>query len=146
MEWNLTLNVITDAQYGFQPSRSTIDTIFTLQSLISQKLNAKQRLYCCFIDYQKAFDTVNREKLWYKLVKAGITGKLLRIILSLCTDVRACIKSTGQISEEFPVNTGLLQEEVMSPLLLHMFINDLETHFITDCPSVELKELNINLF
>ena len=62
MEWNLTENVITDAQYGFQLGRSTIDAIFALQSLISQKLNNKQRLYCCFIDYQKAFDTVNREK------------------------------------------------------------------------------------
>ena len=128
MEWNLTENVITDAQYGFQPNRSTIDAIFALQSLISQKLNNKQRLYCCFIDYQKAFDTVNREKLWYILVKAGITGKLLRIIRSLYTDVRACIKSTGQISEEFPVNTGLLQGEVLSPLLFNMYINDLESH------------------
>ena len=127
----------------FQPDCLTIDTIFALQSLISQKLKDKQRLYCCFIDYQKTVDTVNREKLWYKQVKAGITRKLLWIILSLYTDARACIKCTGQISEEFPVNTGLLQE-VLSPLLFNMYINDLKTHFITEnCPSVELKELNL---
>ena len=77
-------------------------------------------------------------------MKAGITGKLLRIIRSLYTDIRACIKSTGQISEEFPGYTGLLQGEVLSPLLFTMYINDLERQFITEnCPSVELKKLNL---
>ena len=81
------------------------------------------------------------------LLYSGISGKLLRIIRSLYTDVRACIKSTGQISEEFPVNTGLLQGEVLSPLLFTMYINDLERQFITEnCPSVELKELNLFIF
>jgi hypothetical protein len=73
MEWNKDKNSISDAQFGFQTGWSTSDATFALQSLITQKLNTKQCLYCCFIDYKKAFDTINRDKfscrtvVWLKI-------------------------------------------------------------------------------
>lgn len=92
----------------------TTDAIFALQSLITQKINNRQLLYCCLIDYKKDSGTINRENLLYKIVKMEITGKVLRIIISLCVHVRAYVKRAGYISEEFSVNTGLLQREVFS--------------------------------
>jgi hypothetical protein len=85
---------------------------FALQSLMTQKLNTKQHLYCCFIDYKKAIDTINRDKLWFKLKRMAITGKRLQIIRSLYIYARACVKSVGNTSRDFHVNTGLLQGEV----------------------------------
>lgn len=56
-------DIITDAQFGLQTAWSTNDAIFASHSLLLEKLYKNQILYCCFIDYKKAFDTVNREKL-----------------------------------------------------------------------------------
>jgi hypothetical protein len=53
-----------------------------------------KRLYCCFIDYIKAFDSVAHVKLWLKLSRIGITGKLLNVIKSMYSKLKACI-STG---------------------------------------------------
>ena len=48
---------------GFKSDFSTVDHIFVLKSLADLYLNKRKRLYCCYVDYQKAFDTVNRSKL-----------------------------------------------------------------------------------
>ena len=54
---------ISTEQAGFRKGYSTVDHIFTLTSMIIKKLNSK-RGYVAFVDYKKAFDTVNREALW----------------------------------------------------------------------------------
>jgi hypothetical protein len=75
--------VLTDAQFGFRPGYGTHDTIFALHSIISKSLRQGKRLYCCFIDYVKAFDSISHFKLWLKLAKCCVTGKLLNIIKSI---------------------------------------------------------------
>ena len=75
-KWAEENNVITDAQFGFKPSYSTIDAIFLLQSLIEKQLRIKGSLYCCFIDLQKCFDSVYRNGMWLKMIEHGINGKL----------------------------------------------------------------------
>lgn len=66
-------------QFEFLAGNTNTDAILGLQGLIFQNLNNRQRLHCCFIDYKKAFDTINREEL-VKYVKMGSTGKFLRVI------------------------------------------------------------------
>ena len=53
-------NKLSDCQFGFQKNKSTVDCIFFFHSLISKILSQGDKLYCCFIDYQKAFDLINR--------------------------------------------------------------------------------------
>jgi hypothetical protein len=69
-------DTITDAQFGFRQGLSTVDALFALQGVITKTLSNKNRLYCCFVDYTKAFDTIDRLNIWYKLSKIGICGKL----------------------------------------------------------------------
>ena len=89
LDWDKNYNIITDAQFGFRAGHSTIDAIFALQTLINKTLKKRGgRLYCCFIDYRKAFDLIDRSKLWCKLITQGIDGKLLRIIQSLYRNVK----------------------------------------------------------
>ena len=57
MKWSEDNSVLTDAQFGFRPGYGTHDAIFALHSIISKSLRQGKRLYCCFIDYVKAFDT-----------------------------------------------------------------------------------------
>ena len=55
---------------------STADNCFVLQSLISHCLNTNKKLYAAFVDFKKAFDYMVRDVLWYKLIKAGVSGKI----------------------------------------------------------------------
>ena len=139
-EWNSENDVITDAQFGFKPGFSTIDAIFVLQSLINRTLKKKKRLYCCFIDYRKAFDFVDRCKLWNKLIRVGVTGKLLCLIKSLYENVKSCIKHNGFLTEFFHPKSGLLQGEVMSPILYSLYVNDFEMHLLSDNQVYPMKD------
>ena len=80
LNWCDSNSCVTDAQFGFRPGYSTVDAIFVLQALTTEFLSKKNKLYCCFVDYQKAFDSVNYVKLWRRLIQLGITGKLFNII------------------------------------------------------------------
>ena len=61
-------------QAGFRRGSSTTDHILLLHALISLDINNGKRLYCAFIDYEKAFDTINRSKLWQKVLSSGTNG------------------------------------------------------------------------
>ena len=147
LKWDSENNVITDAQFGFKQDFSTVDAIFVLQSIINRNLSKKGgRLYCCFIDYKKAFDLIDRSKLWCKLIKQGIQGKMLKIIKSLYENVKSCIKYNGCLSQYFRNSVGLFQGEVLLPILYSLYVNDCEMHFIrSNCPSVEINMNNIFL-
>ena len=58
-------NKIAEAQTGFRPGYSTVDNAFILNTVIESALSkSKGKLYVAFVDFQKAFDTVERTKLW----------------------------------------------------------------------------------
>lgn len=144
--WSEENNVVSDTQFGFKPGSGTRDAIFVLHSLISKTLNDKERLYCCFVDFKKAFDSIQHNKLWHKLVKAGINGKLFNIIRSMYNVIRSCVKLNGQFSEYFPLQSGLIQGDALSPMLFLLFINDLENELLSNCcQSIELQDLNLFL-
>ena len=90
-----------EEQIGFRPGYSTLYHIFVLHTLIGFYLNNKKRLYCCFIDYSKAFDLIDRVTLWRKLIDTGITGNVLRVIYNLYIKAKSCVKKGKNISEFF---------------------------------------------
>lgn len=115
-------SIVTDVQFGFQPMLGTTEAIFALHCLVSQALQTKKRFYCCVVDYKKAFDSINREKLYRKLKHYGIQGKLLAVIRSMYSRIRTCVKSSGRISNFFENHVGLLQGEVLSPMLFVLYV------------------------
>ena len=91
--WSNSNDVITDAQFGFQPKRGTAEAIFSLSSIIDMTLRKKKKLYCCFIDFKKAFDSIERINLWKKLSAVGIRGELLTIIRVMYENMKSCVRS-----------------------------------------------------
>ena len=66
-KWSDEHDKINDNQFGFQKSKSTVDCIFVLSAIISKVINGNagnKKLFCAFIDYEKAFDKVDRYWLW----------------------------------------------------------------------------------
>ena len=108
---------------------STIDHIFGLHLLIENFLAKGKKLYCAFIDYAKAFDTVWRGGLWFKLVNHGITGKCLTVIMNMYNGIKSMVEKENILSDVFPCNMGVRQGENLSPLLFALFLNDMERSF-----------------
>ena len=60
----LSENVLPESQCGFRPSRSTTDMIFSVRQIHEKAIEQQQELYIVFVDFNKAFDTVDRDLLW----------------------------------------------------------------------------------
>lgn len=90
------INMISECQTGFRKGYSTIDNIFSLHALhalISLYLSLGKTLFCSFIDFRKAFDTVWGKGLWQKLQKFGIHGKCFDIIKNMYKNIKSCVRS-----------------------------------------------------
>ena len=83
-------------------------------------------MYCAFIDYAKAFDTINRSSLWSKLIASGINGNVIRVIYNIYDQAKSCIKKENKLSQFFNCNVGVRQGENLSPLLFAIYLNDFE--------------------
>ena len=104
--WAENNSIISDSQFGFRKGRSTTDACFVLNAIIQKILNEKGRLYCAFIDFRKAFDSVYLNGLWFKLYKLGINGKLLTIIRDMYNNVKTCVRNCNSLSDFSSVLLG----------------------------------------
>ena len=120
--------ILGDDQAGFRSGYSTLDHIFVLHALTQIYLQKRKRLYCCFVDYKKAFDLINRSHLWKKLIGYGINGKIITVIYNLYYNAKSCVKQNGCLSDYFFCKVGVRQGENLSPLLFALFLNDLELY------------------
>ena len=77
---SLAEGVLTEAQCGFRQKRSTIDMIFSLRQIQEKAIEQNKELYVVFIDFRKAFDTVDRPLLWKVLAFTGCPASLIAII------------------------------------------------------------------
>ena len=143
IEWSKVYDTITDAQFGFRNGLSTVGAIFALQTLITKSLIGGKKAVLCVCGL---YDTVDRLNLWHKLSVIGIQGKLLSIIKSMYSNVRTCVSVDGFYTEFFANNVGLIQGEVISPILFALYVNDCEMDFINhNCDPIQLKELSLFL-
>ena len=69
-----------------------MDNIYILKSLLTHVLNQNKKLYCACVDFTKAFDFVNQDTVWYKLVRIWIRGKMLDITKSMTKEVKSQVK------------------------------------------------------
>ena len=120
------ITIIGDEQSGFRSGFSTLDHIFVLYSVINYYLSKKKRVYCAFVDYKKAFDLVDRNLLWSKLLANNINGKMINVIHTLYKNAKSCVVSNGTNSDFFTCNVGVRQGENLSPVLFTIFLHDFE--------------------
>ena len=120
-------NILEENQAGFRSGYSTTDHIFVLQSLIELLKVKKMKLFCSFIDFSKAFDSVWRVGLWVKLLSNYINGKIFRVIDNMYKNIKSCVSFNGLQSSFFQSFRGVRQGENLSPILFAIFLNDLES-------------------
>ena len=79
---------LPDVQAGFRQGRGTIDQISNTCWIIEKAKEFQENIYFCFIDYAKAFDCVDPNKLWKTLKEMGIPDHLICLLRIICMQVR----------------------------------------------------------
>lgn len=131
-------NVINDVQIGFQPRSRTSDHMFVLRTLIEKYRSCGSKLFACFIDFSKAFDTVLHSALFVKLHNIGVTGKFLKVLTELYNKSKLCVKLDNYLTKSFTQSVGVKQGDNLSPNLFKIFVNDLPHIFSTEDDPVVL--------
>ena len=110
-------------QAGFRPNRSTTDQITTLRIIIEQSKEWNSQLFVNFIDYKKAFDSLDRTSLWKILRHYGIPQKIVNIIKSMYEGGGGKVMFKGKLSDLFKIKTGVRQGCLLSPFLFLLAID-----------------------
>ena len=135
-KWAEKNEKISSSQFGFQKGKSTVDCIFTLHSIIAKTLASKKKLYCAFIDLEKAFDKVERSYLWQKLLNEKVSTKMVKSLKAMYNTVKACIRYKSKISGTFDSHIGVKQGDQCSSIMFLFFINDVVDAFKCDLDGI----------
>eukprot|EP00116_Pleurobrachia_bachei_P001548 sb/3461810/ len=116
----------TPNQQGFTKGGQTNDHALVLKTILEKYLKKKkQRVFACFVDYRKAFDSVCRIALLKKLDHMGVCGGFFASISDMYCNSRTSIKLSGMISQSFLVKIGTEQGHPLSPEFFKMFVEEL---------------------
>lgn len=118
-------------QAGFRAGRSTIDNVFVLKHIINKYKAEKRPVYAVFIDFKKAYDSVDRELLWRCLENLGMHGDMLQSLRDMHADVQMKVRLNGGLGEGFTAGRGVRQGDPLSPLLFGLLIDRFEA-FLTE--------------
>ena len=137
--------ILSESQLGFQQGNRCSDAHLIIHNLINKYCHKNNRkIYSCFIDLSKAFDTIPRNILLSKLRDVGITGKVFNIIKNIYSSDQACVKVDGKISQPFKISQGVRQGCVLSPLLFNIFMAGLAKELSSKDSGLKLDSKTIN--
>ena len=100
---------LPDVQAGFRKGGETRDQIANILWIMEKAREFQKNIYFCFVDYAKAFDCVDHNKLWKILKYMGITDHLTCLLRNLYTGQEATVRTGRGIKDWFQIGNGLCQ-------------------------------------
>ena len=110
-------------QAGFRKDKSCTNHIATLRIIVEQCIEWQSSLYINFVDFEKAFDSIDRTVLWKLLRHYGLPTKCVTLIKNIYEGFTGHVIFSGQVSEGFQIGTGVRQGCLLSPLLFLIAID-----------------------
>ena len=111
---------LPDVQSRFRKGRGTRDQITNIHWIIGKAGEFQKNIYFCFIDYDKAFDCVDHNKLWKILQKMGIPDHITCLLRNLYTGQEATIRTGHGTTNWFQIGKGVQQVCIFSPCLFNL--------------------------
>jgi hypothetical protein len=104
---------------GSVVNRSTMDQIFYIRQILEKKWEYNGTEHQLFIDFKKAYDSINRQVLYNILLEFGIPVKVVRLIKMCLNETYSKVRVGKLLSDKFPIHNGLKQGDALSPLLFN---------------------------
>lgn len=117
--------IINDKQYGFQQKRSTSELLHKFTNEVNCHLNDRKHVLAVFIDFSKAFDTLDHKTLYTKLEQNGIQGPLLQWLKDYHTNRFTTVKIADRYSQMIPTEEGTAQGSIVGPTEYLLYVNDM---------------------
>jgi hypothetical protein len=125
LDFCLKHKILSPSQLGFLAGNRTSDAHIILHNLINEYCHKRGRkIYGCFVDFSKAFDSIPRDRMFQKLLDIGVTGKFYDIIKYIYEGDQVCIKLDDMITPAIKTIMGVRQGCVLSPLLFNIYMAD----------------------
>ena len=112
---------LPDVQTGFRKGRGTRDQIANICWIIKKARELQKNIYFCFIDYAKAFDCVDHNKLWKILKEMGIPNNLTCLLRNLYAGQEATVRTGHGTTDWFQIEKGVRQGCILSPCLFNLY-------------------------
>ena len=112
---------LLDVQADFRKGRGTRGQIANIPWIIEKAREFQENIYFCFIDYAKAFDCVDHNKLWKILKEMGIPDHLTCLLRNLYAGQEATVRTGHGTTDWFPIGKGVHQGCILSPCLINLY-------------------------
>jgi len=116
MNWELP-----DVQTGFRKSRGNRDQVANICWIIEEARELKKNIYFCFIDYGKAFDCVDHNKLWKIFQEMGIPDHLTCLLRNLYANQEAAVRTVHGTTDWIQIGKGVHQGCILSLCLFNLY-------------------------
>ena len=112
---------LPDVEGGFRKGRGTRDQIANIHWIIEKAREFQKNIYFCFIDYAKAFDCVDHNKLWEILQEMGIPDHLTCLLRNLYAGQEATVRTEHGTTDWFQIGKGVHQSSIFSACLFNLY-------------------------
>ena len=113
---------IPDVQAGFRKGRGTRHQIANICWIMEKRRDFQKNIYFCIIDYAKAFDCVDHNKLWKILKEMGILDHLTCLLRNLCAGQEATVRTGHETTDWFQIGKGVRQGYLLSSCLFNLYV------------------------
>ena len=132
---------IPDVQAGFRKGRRARDQIAKIHWIIEKAREFQKNIYFCFINYAKAFGTVNYNKLWKVLHEMGMPDQLTCLLRNLYVGQEATVRTGHGTTDWFQIGEGVRQGCILSLYLFNLYAKYIMRNAGLDEAQVGIKVL-----